>query len=231
MSDGGLSINVASIKTTVSFVVDKQSIAQARKAGDDLKKYFEKIADPKIRFQAQKKNRQKARKQADDAKFNSSPKNTAEMKVQRTAEKQKARDEKARLKDQAQLQKRQETAELKFRHSGLQVSGIKGKYGLDPKSQYEALRFIRQQTEEFAKGNLTSARMNASIRERVTLLRREAAQQAKVTQAQRTQYAAVATKLMALALRVHTSRSGVAHSVFAPPSSLYHALALAGYVS
>ncbi|HHG9065585.1 TPA: hypothetical protein ACPYW1_003225 [Citrobacter freundii] len=197
MSDGGLSINVASIKTTVSFVVDKQSIAQARKAGDDLKKYFEKIADPKIRFQAQKKNRQKARKQADDAKFNSSPKNTAEMKAQRTAEKQKARDEKARLKDQAQLQKRQETAELKFRHAGLQVSGIKGKYGLDPKSQYEALRFIRQQIEEFAKGNLTSARMNASIRERVTLLRREAAQQAKVTQAQRTQYAAAATKLKA----------------------------------
>lgn len=197
MSDGGLSINVASIKTTVSFVVDKQSIAQARKAGDDLKKYFEKIADPKIRFQAQKKNRQKARKQADDAKFNSSPKNTAEMKALRTAEKQKARDEKARLKDQAQLQKRQETAELKFRHAGLQVSGIKGKYGLDPKSQYEALRFIRQQTEEFAKGNLTSARMNASIRERVTLLRREAAQQAKVTQAQRTQYAAAATKLKA----------------------------------
>lgn len=197
MSDGGLSINVASIKTTVSFVVDKQSIAQARKAGDDLKKYFEKITDPKIRFQAQKKNRQKARKQTDDAKFNSSPKNTAEMKAQRTAEKQKARDEKARLKDQAQLQKRQETAELKFRHAGLQVSGIKGKYGLDPKSQYEALRFIRQQTEEFAKGNLTSARMNASIRERVTLLRREAAQQAKVTQAQRTQYAAAATKLKA----------------------------------
>lgn len=119
------------------------------------------------------------------------------MKAQRTAEKQKARDEKARLKDQAQLQKRQETAELKFRHAGLQVSGIKGKYGLDPKSQYEALRFIRQQTEEFAKGNLTSARMNASIRERVTLLRREAAQQAKVTQAQRTQYAAAATKLKA----------------------------------
>lgn len=39
--------------------------------------------------------------------------------------------------------------------------------------------------------------MNASIRERVTLLRREAAQQAKVTQAQRTQYAAAATKLKA----------------------------------
>ena len=192
-----LDINVASIKTTVSFVVDKQSLAEARKAGDDLKKYFEKIADPKIRFQAQKQRRQKARQQADDARFNDKPRDTKEMKAQRAAQKQKARDEKANLKAKQQLQKRQETAELKLHHAGLQVSGIKGKYGLDPKSQYEALRFIRQQTEEFAKGNLTSDRMNASIRERVTLLRREAAQQAKVTQAQRTQYAAAATKLKA----------------------------------
>ena len=192
-----LDINVASIKTTVSFVVDKQSLAEARKAGDDLKKYFEKIADPKIRFQAQKQRRQKARQQADDARFNDKPRDTKEMKAQRAAEKQKVRGEKANLKAKQQLQKRQEVAELRLRHAGLQISGIKGKYELDPKSQYEALRFIRQQTEEFAKGNLTSDRMNASIRERVTLLRREAAQQAKVTQAQRTQYAAAATKLKA----------------------------------
>ncbi|MCL8092780.1 cell envelope integrity protein TolA [Enterobacter hormaechei] len=192
-----LDINVASIKTTVSFVVDKQSLAEARKAGDDLKKYFEKTADPKIRFQAQKQRRQKARQQADDARFNDKPRDTKEMKAQRAAEKQKVRDEKANLKAKQQLQKRQEVAELRLRHAGLQISGIKGKYELDPKSQYEALRIIRQQTEQFAKGNLTSARMNASIRERVTLLRREAAQQAKVTQAQRTQYAAAATKLKA----------------------------------
>jgi hypothetical protein len=36
-----LDINVASIKTTVSFVVDKQSIAEAKKAATDLQKYFE----------------------------------------------------------------------------------------------------------------------------------------------------------------------------------------------
>lgn len=80
-----LDINVASIKTTVSFVVDKQSLAEARKAGDDLKKYFEKIADPKIRFQAQKQRRQKARQQADDARFNDKPRDTKEMKAQRAA--------------------------------------------------------------------------------------------------------------------------------------------------
>ena len=192
-----LDISVSQIRNTVTFVVDKQSIALAKAAADNLQKHFQKIADPKIRFQAQKQRRQKARQQADDARFNDKPSDTKEMKAQRAAQKQKARDEKANLKAKQQLQKRQETAELKLHHAGLQVSGIKGKYGLDPKSQYEALRFIRQQTEEFAKGNLTSDRMNASIRERVTLLRREAAQQAKVTQAQRTQYAAAATKLKA----------------------------------
>lgn len=192
-----LDISVSQIRNTVTFVVDKQSIALAKAAADNLQKHFQKIADPKIRFQSQKQRRQKARQQADDARFNDKPRDTKEMKAQRAAEKQKARDEKANLKAKQQLQKRQETAELKLRHAGLQVSGIKGKYGLDPKSLYEALRYIHQQSEEFAKGNISSQRMNALIRERVTLLRREAAQQAKVTQAQRTQYAAAATKLKA----------------------------------
>ncbi|MGM8810475.1 cell envelope integrity protein TolA [Enterobacter cloacae] len=192
-----LEINTSKIVNTVTFTVDKGSIAEAKAAADNLQKHFQKIADPKIRFQDLKQRRQKARQQADDARFNDKPRDTKEMKAQRAAEKQKARDEKANLKAKQQLQKRQETAELKLHHAGLQVSGIKGKYGLDPKSQYEALRYIHQQSEEFAKGNISSQRMNALIRERVTLLRREAAQQAKVTQAQRTQYAAAATKLKA----------------------------------
>lgn len=190
-----LDISVSQIRNTVTFVVDKQSIALAKAAADNLQKHFQKIADPKIRFQAQKQRRQKARQQADDARFNDKSRDTKEMKAQRAAEKQKARDEKANLKAKQQLQKRQEVAELRLRHAGLQISGIKGKYELDPKQQYEALHFIQKQTEAFAQGNITSQRMNASIRERVTLLRREAAQQAKVTQAQRTQYAATAEKL------------------------------------
>ncbi|HFK5792089.1 TPA: hypothetical protein ACG0DR_000421 [Enterobacter asburiae] len=190
-----LDLNVSTLKNTVTFVVDKQSIAEAKAAADNLQKHFQKIADPKIRFQDLKQRRQKARQQADDARFNDKPRDTKEMKAQRAAEKQKARDERANLRAQQQIQKRQETAELKLRHAGLQISGIKGKYGLDAKQQYEALRFIQKQSEEFAKGNISSQRMNALIRERVTLLRREAAQQAKVTQAQRTQYAATAEKL------------------------------------
>lgn len=190
-----LELNVSKINNVVTFTVDKNSIAEAKKAADDLHKYFKKIQDPKIRFQQQKQRRQKARQMADDAKYNTSPKNSAEMKAQRAAEKQKARDEKARLREQAQLQKRQETAELKLRHAGLQLGGIKGKYGLDPKAQYEALRYIRQQTEAFAQGQISSQRMNALIRERITLERRAAAAAQKATQAQKTNYVGAAKKL------------------------------------
>lgn len=189
-----LDISVSTLKNTVTFVVDKNSIAQAKKAADDLHKYFQKIADPKIRFQQQKQRRQKARQMADDARFNDKPRNAAEMKAQRAAEKQKARDEKARLREQAQLQRRQETAELKLRHAGLQLGGIKGKYGLDPKAQFEALRYIRQQTEAFAQGQITSQRMNALIRERITLERRAAAAAQKAAQAQKTNYVGAAKK-------------------------------------
>lgn len=189
-----LDLNVSTLKNTVTFVVDKNSIAQAKKAADDLHKYFQKIQDPKIRFQQQKQRRQKARQIADDARFNSGPRNAAEMKAQREAEKKKLREEKANLRAQQQLQKRQETAELKQRHANLQISGIKGKYGLDPKSQYEALKFVQKQTEAFAQGNITSQRMNASIRERITLLRREAAAAQKATQAQGGAYVQAAKK-------------------------------------
>lgn len=190
-----LEINTARIVNTIEFKVSKEDIAQAKKAADDLHKYFQKIQDPKIRFRQQKQRRQKARQMADDARFNDKPRNAAEMKAQRAAEKQKARDEKARLREQAQLQRRQETAELKLRHAGLQLGGIKGKYGLDPKQQYEALRFIRQQTEAFAQGQISSQRMNALIRERITLERRAAAAAQKAAQAQKTNYVGAAKKL------------------------------------
>ncbi|HIA9106782.1 TPA: hypothetical protein ACWSQU_004772 [Klebsiella pneumoniae] len=189
-----LDLSVSTLKNTVTFVVDKSSIATAKKAADDLHKYFQKIQDPKIRFQQQKQRRQKARQMADDARFNDKPRNAAEMKAQRAEEKKKAREEKANLRAQQQLQRRQETAELKQRHANLQISGIKGKYGLDPKQQYEALKFVQKQTAEFAAGNISSQRMNASIRERITLLRREAAAAQKAAQAQKTNYVGAAKK-------------------------------------
>lgn len=171
-----LDINVASIKTTVSFVVDKQSLAEARKAGDDLKKYFEKIADPKIRFQAQKQRRQKAREQVADAKA-ASPKTSNDLKQQ--------------AREAAKIAKREETATLKRRSSILQMKGISGKYGIDPAKQYQFAKFAHEQTELFRKGQISSQKMNYELRERLALMHREAALQNRITASTQQQAAAL----------------------------------------
>lgn len=178
-----LDINVASIKTTVSFVVDKQSIAQAKAAADGLVKHFQKIADPKIRFQAQKQRRQSAREKVADAKA-ASPKTSSDLKQQQ-------RQAKTQAREAAKIAKRNETADLKFRSAGLQLRGIAGKYSVSPSDQYKALKFVQEQTEAFRKGLISSQKMNFLIRQRITDLRREAALQAKITASTQAQQAAL----------------------------------------
>ncbi|MFV0262700.1 MAG: hypothetical protein ACK5JN_09725 [Kluyvera sp.] len=181
-----LDINVASIKTTVSFVVDKQSIAEAKKAATDLQKYFQKIADPKIRFQAQKQRRQKAREQVADAKA-ASPKTSNDVKQQRQAEKAA----KVQAREAAKIAKRNETADLKRRSSILQMKGIAGKYGIDPAKQYQFAKFAHEQTELFRNGQISSQKMNYELRERIALMRREAALQNRITTSTQQQAAAL----------------------------------------
>lgn len=116
-----------------------------------------------------------------------SPKTSNDLKQQRQAEKAG----KAQAREAAKIAKRNETADIKFKSAGLQLRGIKGKYGLDPAKQYEALKFIQQETEAFKKGLITSQRMNFTIRERITDLRREAALQARITASTQQQAAAL----------------------------------------
>lgn len=180
-----LEINTSKIVNTVTFTVDKQSIAQAKAAANNLQKHFEKIADPKIRFQAQKQRRQKAREQVADAKA-ASPKTSSDVK-QRQAEKAG----KAQAREAAKIAKREETATLKRRSSILQMKGIAGKYGIDPAKQYQFAKFAREQTELFRNGQISSQKMNYELRERIALMRREAALQAKVTASSQAQAAAL----------------------------------------
>ena len=181
-----LEINTSKIVNTVTFTVDKSSIAEAKKAADDLQRHFKKLENPKIRFQAQIQRRQSAREKVADAKA-ASPKTSNDLKQQRQAEKAG----KAQAREAAKIAKRNETADIKFKSAGLQLRGIKGKYGLDPAKQYEALKFIQQETEAFKKGLITSQRMNFTIRERITDLRREAALQARITASTQQQAAAL----------------------------------------
>ncbi|WP_368949205.1 hypothetical protein [Enterobacter ludwigii] len=181
-----LDLNVSTLKNTVTFVVDKQSIAEAKAAADNLQKHFQKIADPKIRFQAQKQRRAKAREQVADAKVAPS-KSASDLKQQRQAEKAA----KVQAREADKLRRRNETADLKFRSANLQMKGVAGKYGIDPAKQYQFVKFAHEQTELFRNGQISSQKMNYELRERIALMRREAALQAKVTASTQAQAAAL----------------------------------------
>ena len=171
-----LELNVSKISNVVTFTVDKASMAEAKKAAADLQKHFAKIQDPKIRFKTFKQNQRRAEALSDDAKLINAVK-SSESKQQRIADKAA----KTQAREQAKIAKRNETADIKFKSAGLQLRGIAGKYGVDPAKQYEALKFIQEQTEQFRKGVISSQRMNFTIRERITDLRRVAALQARIT--------------------------------------------------
>ncbi|TWY20792.1 hypothetical protein [Enterobacter roggenkampii] len=181
-----LEINTSKIVNTVTFTVDKSSIAEAKKAADDLQRHFKKLENPKIRFQDQKQRRAKAREQVADAKVSPS-KSTTGLKQQRQAEEAG----KAQAREAAKIAKRNETADLKFRSANLQMKGIAGKYGINPAKQYQFAKFAREQTELFRNGQISSQKMNYELRERIALMRREAALQAKVTASTQAQAAAI----------------------------------------
>lgn len=181
-----LEINTSRIVNTVTFTVDKQSIAEAKKAADDLQRHFKKLENPKANFRMQKQRRQKAREQIADSK-SAIPKTSNDLKQQRIAEKAA----KTQARESEKLRRRNETADLKLRSAGLQIRGIASKYGLDPAKQYEAVKFAREQSELFRKGLISSQKLNAEIRFRVTELRREAALQAKITASTQAQAAAL----------------------------------------
>lgn len=180
-----LEIHTSSIVNTVRFQVSKEYIAEAKAAADNLQKHFQKIADPKIRFQAMKQRRAKAREQVADVKVAPS-KSASDLKQQRQAEKAA----KVQAREADKLRRRNETADLKRRSSILQMKGVAGKYGIDPLKQLEFARFAKQQTELFRNNQISSAKLNYELRERLALMRREAALQARITASTQQQAAA-----------------------------------------
>ncbi|MBY5147235.1 hypothetical protein [Enterobacter hormaechei] len=182
-----LEINTSKIVNTVTFTVDKQSIAEAKAAANNLQKHFEKLANPKIRFQNQKQRRQKAREQVADAKA-ALPKTSNDLKQQQRIAEKAA---KAQAREAAKIAKRNETADLKFRSANLQMKGIAGKYGVSAATQHQFAKFAHEQKELFRKGQISSQKMNYELRERIALMRREAALQNRITTSTQQQAAAL----------------------------------------
>ncbi|HEF0741499.1 TPA: hypothetical protein R9C50_001422 [Escherichia coli] len=183
-----LEIQASKISNVISFTVDHNSLREAKKAGQDLQKYFQSLAEPKLRIKTFKQNQRRAEALSDDAKLKNAVK-SSEAKQQRIADKAA----KTQAREQAKIAKRNEMADIKFKSAGLQLRGIAGKYKVNPADQYKALKFVQEQTESFRKGLLSSERMNFLIRQRITDLRRESALQAKITASTQAQAAAQRT--------------------------------------
>ncbi|MGR7041014.1 hypothetical protein ACU63Y_08445 [Klebsiella aerogenes] len=169
-----LEINASRIVNTVTFTVDKQSIAEAKKAADDLQRHFKRLENPKLRFHAQKQRRQKAREQVADTKA-ALPKTSSDVKQQRIAD----QAAKAQAREAAKIAKRNETADLKFRSARLQLGGLK--HPITAAEEYRVLSTAKRVTEEFKQGTRSAASMNQAIKEEITLLRRISTIRAKQT--------------------------------------------------
>lgn len=116
------------------------------------------------------------------------PKTPSDLKQQ---QRQAEKAGKAQAREAAKIAKRNETADLKRRSANLQMKGIAGKYGVDAATQHQFAKFAHQQTELFRSGQISSQKMNYELRERIALMRREAALQAKVTASTQAQAAAL----------------------------------------
>ena len=93
-----LDINVASIKSTVSFVVDKNSLREAMSTVEGLRKAFEKLQDPKLNFKRFNQNMKQAQKTVEKASKSAS-------KPRSNDEREKARAAKAQARVEAQAAK------------------------------------------------------------------------------------------------------------------------------
>ncbi|MEY7816006.1 hypothetical protein [Enterobacter cloacae] len=156
-----LDINVASIKTSVRFVVSKEDIAEAKRAASDLKKAFEKIQDPKMNFKRMKENMRQAKRETEKAnKTASKPRSNDEREKARAAKAQ-ARVETQAAKEAARAAQRRERAELKLLDT---ASSFKSMQHLTNVELTQAALTASRITKAYAAGTISLQRQNSEIK-------------------------------------------------------------------
>ncbi|HFK4734044.1 TPA: hypothetical protein ACG0NC_005551, partial [Klebsiella pneumoniae] len=156
-----LDISVSTIRNTVTFVVDKNSIAQAKKAADDLHKAFEKLQDPKINFKRFNQNLKQAQKTVEKAsKAASKPRDNSQREAERAAKAQ-ARVEAQAAKEAARAAQRRERAELKLLDT---ASSFKSMQHLTNVELTQAALQASKITKAYADGTISLQRQNSEIK-------------------------------------------------------------------
>ena len=175
---GGLSINIAEIKSTVSFVVDRNSMKTALDAFDQIQKKAKGIKDPTINMKRFSQGLKSAERELDKL-------NKKASKPRSNDEREKARAAKAALRVEQQAAKeaqrtavRRERAELKL----LDVaSSFKSMQHLTNVELTQAALAASKITKAYASGTISLQRQNSEIKRlqqgyrRISAERRQAA--------------------------------------------------------
>ncbi|MEQ0344091.1 hypothetical protein ABLV62_14115 [Klebsiella sp. JB_Kp040] len=156
-----LELNVSKINNVVTFTVDKSAIAEAKKAADDLHKYFQKIQDPKLNFKRFNQNMKQAQKTVEKAsKAASKPRDNSQREAERAA-KAKARAEAQAAKEAARNAQRRERAELKLLDT---ASSFKSMQHLTNMELTQAALQASKITKAYAAGTISLQRQNSEIK-------------------------------------------------------------------
>ncbi|HDR2753036.1 TPA: hypothetical protein QCJ76_001600 [Enterobacter asburiae] len=175
---GGLSINIAEIKSTVSFVVDRNSMKTALDAFDQIQKKAKGIKDPTINMKRFSQGLKSAERELDKL-------NKKASKPRNSDEREKARAAKAALRVEQQAAKeaqrtavRRERAELKLLDT---ASSFKSMQHLTNVELIQASLAASKITKAYAAGTISLQRQNSEIKRlqqgyrRLNASRREAA--------------------------------------------------------
>lgn len=156
-----LDINVASIKSTVSFVVDKNSLKEAMSTVEGLRKAFEKLQDPKLNFKRFNQNMKQAQKTVEKASKSASKPRSNDEREKARAAKAQARVEAQAAKEAARNAQRREKAELKLLDT---ASSFKSMQHLTNVELTQAALQASKITKAYAAGTISLQRQNSEIK-------------------------------------------------------------------
>ncbi|EPU0502395.1 hypothetical protein ACVUA4_001376 [Escherichia coli] len=194
-----LTVNAARISNVITFTTDFKSLQKAKNEVDKLQKKMQGIKPVQVAAARQKELQKLGKEIQRQHDQNVKQAVKSETQAAKASTKQKLQEAKNLAKAQAKQASIAEKAEIKRLASYRQLQGIKNnsRYGegMDIKKYHDALRYIKQQTAEFEKGNISQAKMNALIRDRITLERRAAAAATRRNAAAGGVYPAAAKKI------------------------------------
>lgn len=156
-----LDLHVSSLKNTVTFVVDRNSLKEAMSTVEGLRKAFEKLQNPKLNFKRFNQNMKQAQKTAERAsKSASKPRDNSQREAERAAKAQ-ARVEAQAAKEAARAAQRRERAELKLLDT---ASSFKSMQHLTNIELTQAALQASKITKAYAAGTISLQRQNSEIK-------------------------------------------------------------------